>query len=231
MPRDDDYYKNHFVKLRFPWTLYHRPIVLRLEKELGEARGGAVLNVGSGPFLELDHLAPSDCRFSVCDIDARAIAFARHHHQARLDRALVCEEGGPLPFPDDQFELVVAMDVIEHLSEPSAWLAELARVTKPGGRLFLTTPNYGSAWLRLLENTALELVARWQGFTRRGIHPTKMNRARLRAVLETARLNEPVIDELAFGWVLAATAKKSHAVADPAPRTPAKESCEEVLHG
>jgi len=231
MLREDDYYKNHFVKLRFPWTLYHRPIVDRLERELARVSGGQVLNVGSGPFLELDHLVTSSCRFSVCDIDARAIEFARQHHQARLEQALVCEKDAPLPFPDHSFDLVVAMDVIEHLPEPSTWLAELGRVTRPSGRLYLTTPNYGSVSLRLIENTALELVARFHGFTRRGIHPTKMDRARLTGVFEAAGLGPPVIEELAFGWVLAATAAKSPATAEPGKSSTGGVSKEEPSHG
>ncbi len=40
------------------------------------------------------------------------------------------------------FDTVVSCETIEHVPEPRKALAELARVLKPGGRLFLTTPNY-----------------------------------------------------------------------------------------
>jgi 2-polyprenyl-3-methyl-5-hydroxy-6-metoxy-1,4-benzoquinol methylase len=48
-----------------------------------------------------------------------------------------------LPFADDSFDVAVMWEVLEHLpphSEPSAF-AEIARVLRPGGRLFLSTPH------------------------------------------------------------------------------------------
>lgn len=47
----------------------------------------------------------------------------------------------PLPFPDGHFDTIVSREGIEHLVTPFAFLAELCRVLKPGGVLFLTTPN------------------------------------------------------------------------------------------
>lgn len=46
-----------------------------------------------------------------------------------------------LPFQDATFDGVLAKDIIEHLPDPRSFLAELARVTKPAGRLVLTTPR------------------------------------------------------------------------------------------
>jgi 2-polyprenyl-6-hydroxyphenyl methylase / 3-demethylubiquinone-9 3-methyltransferase len=206
-PRDD-YFENHFLKLRFPWALYHRPIVGRLQQVLSSASNATVLNVGSGPFLEFDTLRAHGNRFAICDIDERAIEVARRHHGARLLGAEVSRVGEPLPFESNTFDLVVSMDVIEHVLCPEPWLSELVRVTRPGGRVFLTTPNYASFSLRLIENTALELVARCQGFSRRGIHPTKMTPARLGALLGGAGLDESVIDTVAFGWVLCSISRR-----------------------
>lgn len=63
----------------------------------------------------------------------------------------------PFPIPDASYDLVISMEVIEHVSdEPythgtlltgvKSCLSECFRVLKPGGRLFLTTPNASSAW-------------------------------------------------------------------------------------
>jgi len=48
----------------------------------------------------------------------------------------------PYPFPDDEFDLVVGNQVIEHLEDVLAVVAELHRITKPGGRIRLDTPHY-----------------------------------------------------------------------------------------
>lgn len=208
MAKQPDYFSNHSLKLRFPWRLYHAPIVAALQRVVTLSPGREVLNVGSGPFFELRELKRGAWRFTVCDIDARAIELAKELWGAELAGADVVEPEGALPYPDAHFDLVVSMDVIEHVQDPVAWAREALRVLKPGGLCFLTTPNYESASLSLIERTALEAVARLQGFSRRDIHPTKMTPSRLTAVLGDAGASFSHIEQLAFGWVLAAYARK-----------------------
>jgi 2-polyprenyl-3-methyl-5-hydroxy-6-metoxy-1,4-benzoquinol methylase len=45
-------------------------------------------------------------------------------------------------FADARFDFVVSLEVLEHLADPSSHLQELARITRPGGLLLLTTPNF-----------------------------------------------------------------------------------------
>jgi SAM-dependent methyltransferase len=209
MAKQPDYFSNHSLKLRFPWRLYHAPIVAALQRAVTLSPGKEVLNVGSGPFFELRELERGGRRFTVCDIDPRALELAKELWRDELAGADVVEPGSSLPYPDEHFDLVVSMDVIEHVLEPVAWTREVLRVLKPGGLCFLTTPNYGSSSLSLIERTALEAVARLQGFSRRDIHPTKMTASRLATVLEDAGAAFSHIETLAFGWVLSAYARKS----------------------
>jgi 2-polyprenyl-3-methyl-5-hydroxy-6-metoxy-1,4-benzoquinol methylase len=101
------------------------------------------------------------------------------------------------------------MDVIEHVPDPVGWAREAMRVLKPNGTLFLTTPNYASISLRVIENTALELVARLQNFSRKHIHPTKMTPTRLTDVLRDAGASALHVETIGLGWVLAAYGRKS----------------------
>lgn len=65
-------------------------------------------------------------------------------------RELLGEEvlaGDParIPVPDEAFDVVVSIDVHEHLADCTPFNRELLRVTRPGGRVVVTTPN-GTAW-------------------------------------------------------------------------------------
>lgn len=209
MSEPSNYFSNHRNKLRFPWRLYHAPIVRALQRVVTLSPGRDVLNVGAGPFFELPLLERADRRFTVCDIDERAVSLASDLHGRAISRADVIEPNRPLPYADASFDTVVSMDVVEHVPDPLPWLREALRVLKPNGLLFLTTPNYGSRSLRLLEQTALEAIARAQRFSRRDLHPSKMDEGRLGGLLSDAGVAMFSLEQLAFGWVLAAYARKS----------------------
>jgi SAM-dependent methyltransferase len=203
-----DYFSNHRLKLRFPWRLYHEPIVRELRHALELTDGAEVLNLGSGPFLELAKLPRHNKRFTLCDIDGRALELAKEIHGAALVAVDTVVAGAPLPYPDQRFDAVVSMDVVEHLLDPLPWLEGALRVLKPGGLLFLTTPNYASSSLRVLENTVLEAVARGQGFSRRDLHPSKLDTSKLSALLAAAGARNTRIKRISFGWALAAFARR-----------------------
>ncbi|HEX2074609.1 MAG TPA: class I SAM-dependent methyltransferase [Geodermatophilus sp.] len=48
-----------------------------------------------------------------------------------------------LPFPDDSVDRVIAAEVLEHIPDDAAAMAEIARVLKPGGRVAVSVPRYG----------------------------------------------------------------------------------------
>lgn len=50
----------------------------------------------------------------------------------------------PTPIPPDGFEMIMAVEVIEHLENPRQIMREIARLLTPGGVAILTTPNTGS---------------------------------------------------------------------------------------
>jgi SAM-dependent methyltransferase len=52
-------------------------------------------------------------------------------------------------YPDGHFDLVVSLEVLEHVPAPLEHLREVRRLTRPGGLLLLTTPNFGGLSRRM----------------------------------------------------------------------------------
>ena len=65
-------------------------------------------------------------------------------------------------YADEFFDVVYCSEVIEHLIDPGSLLREIARVVKPGGLLYLTTPNFNSLSRRLL-------ASKWRVFSKEHI--------------------------------------------------------------
>jgi SAM-dependent methyltransferase len=50
----------------------------------------------------------------------------------------------PYPFPDGEFDEIVCRHVAEHVPDVMAFISELHRIAKPGGRILITTPHYSN---------------------------------------------------------------------------------------
>jgi ubiquinone/menaquinone biosynthesis C-methylase UbiE len=119
------------------------------------ADGMRVLDVGCGPgsFLQLLAEAKPGIEAVGVDIASRQIQYAQElfestRPEARVSFRVIEYLNPRLPFPDGSFDVVTAIEVIEHLHPHLAvqMLEEAGRVLAPGGRLLLTTPNYRSLW-------------------------------------------------------------------------------------
>ncbi|HEX8708747.1 MAG TPA: class I SAM-dependent methyltransferase [Pyrinomonadaceae bacterium] len=114
-----------------------------LRDELREAEQRSILSVGCGPAHGLEWLIPfAGPKGQVVGLDLEPL----HARQLPSQVKFVTGRLEQAPLADASFDLVLALDVLEHLDDDSAGLMEAVRLTRPGGLLLVTVPALPSLW-------------------------------------------------------------------------------------
>ncbi|WP_370581723.1 class I SAM-dependent methyltransferase [Mycolicibacterium sp. BK556] len=117
------------------WFRRHEVVYRRL---LDLCAGRDVLEAGCGEGYGADLIASVAGRVVAVDYDEATVA----HVQARYPRVeMLAGNLAALPLPDASVDVVVNFQVIEHLWDQPQFVAECARVLRPGGLLLMSTPN------------------------------------------------------------------------------------------
>ena len=101
--------------------------------------GRTSLDVGCGAGLLCEPLARMGAAVTGVDAAHENVAVAADH--AAGQGLAIDYRAGELSAVKGQFDLVTAMEVIEHVSDPAGFVAELAAHLAPGGLMILSTPN------------------------------------------------------------------------------------------
>lgn len=105
-------------------------------------RGGRILDLGAGRGYMVCRLArrlremgrnPGE-QIMACDLSDT-------HYQCPEVPFQKMDANAPLPFPENTFDAVYAIEVFEHLGRPYDAMAEIHRILKPGGIIILSVPN------------------------------------------------------------------------------------------
>lgn len=127
---------------------------------LGAGRGGRVLDAGCGEGYGAELLRTSlDSTVHGLDYDHATL-----RHVRKTYPAIGCLRGNLVQqgVAGDSYDLVVSMQTIEHLWDQPAFVAECARVLRPGGTVVVSTPNRltfpPGNWFHTRELTSAELV-------------------------------------------------------------------------
>jgi SAM-dependent methyltransferase len=121
------------------------PWYLLVREYIGDVAGLRILEVACGRGGFVRQLAKAGARVTGCDFSSAALRAASTKLFAPDNppfAVLIQGDAQTLPFADNSFDVVVSCETIEHLPQVQAAISEMYRVTRPGGRLFLTTPNY-----------------------------------------------------------------------------------------
>ncbi|MDX6577151.1 MAG: hypothetical protein QOE96_3104 [Blastocatellia bacterium] len=119
--------------------------------------GDAVLDLGCGPGTSatlVGRLVGPEGRLVAVDKDSAVLAVARQRaEEAALTERLACvvSDGTALPFVGDSFDVCYSENVFMHLEDPERVLAELLRVTRPGGRILIRDIDHATLSIGLPE--------------------------------------------------------------------------------
>lgn len=140
------FYRDYFeLEDRHWWFVGRREIFLRLlDRYLPPVNDGgprAILDVGCGTGTMLRHLERYGSPQGV-EADEEAVRLCRERGEERVRLT----NPPPLPFESEQFDLVTALDVLEHVEEDRRLVGEIHRVLRPGGAVLVSVPAFRFLW-------------------------------------------------------------------------------------
>lgn len=200
-----------------PWAvaLFRRSVLKQrkldeVSRALGRTAGLRCLDLGSDNGVISLMLRGQGGQWASADLTDEAVASIRELVGTDVHRF----DGRHLPFADAEFDRVVVVDMLEHVADDAALVAELARVSKPGGRLVVNTPHLKRTLLRRLRHALGQTDAK-HGHLRPGYAPADLERLFAgRFVLESQRTYSRFFSEAidtAINWGVERLGKKGSA--------------------
>jgi ubiquinone/menaquinone biosynthesis C-methylase UbiE len=117
-----------------------------VRETIGPVTGLQILEVACGRGGFVRELARKGASVAGCDFSFSALRVGKsrlpENGFTKSCEQLVQGDAQRLPFADSSFDIVISCETIEHVPDAQSALNEMHRVARPGGRLFLTTPNY-----------------------------------------------------------------------------------------
>ncbi len=140
---DQAYYKAYYhLERKHWWFLVRKKIIAeRIRTLLHPTSPIQSLNVGAATGATSDMLAAFGPVMSI-EYDAKCTEFTKTFLSSPILQGSILE----LPFEANQYDLVAALDVIEHVEDHQLAVQELWRVCKPGGHIVITVPAYSFLW-------------------------------------------------------------------------------------
>lgn len=142
---ESGFYQDYFKLEKGNWWFRVRRnlIFALLKKYLPAAtRKTEILDFGCGSGFLVGELQKLGYEASGLDRSAEAIDYGT----GRGIRNLKIQQGDKIDFPDGRFNLVLALDVLEHIKDDARAIREIERVLKPGGWVIITAPAYMFLW-------------------------------------------------------------------------------------
>ena len=124
------------------WFVARRALIEELiANEVASRRALRILDIGCGTGANMKTFARHGMTVGIdSSIDAR------HFCQKRGVQTVALSEVEKMPFDDGTFDVITALDILEHTDDDLEALREIRRVARPAGMLLIAVPAYGFLW-------------------------------------------------------------------------------------
>lgn len=172
-----DFYKTYFNLEKDNWWFrVRRNVIQGLLKKYAINTDDKVLDYGCGSGFLVEQLQNQGHDAYGVDTSKEAIDFG----VTKGIRNLFQQNGIKVNFPDNYFDVILAMDVIEHIEDDRSAIEEFERLLKPEGHLIITVPAY--QWLWGVQD---EVAHHFRRYTMSGLTDTINRSSNLKIVRKT----------------------------------------------
>jgi len=140
---DSNFYSSYFkAEEKHWWFRVRRNLVVSLIEKYKVPKTAKIFDFGCGSGYTVDYLQKRGYEASGSDISAEAIEFGL----SKGIRNLTVAPGGQINPPDGEYDLILALDVVEHIQDDYGTIRAIEKALKPGGLAFVTVPAYQWLW-------------------------------------------------------------------------------------
>jgi ubiquinone/menaquinone biosynthesis C-methylase UbiE len=157
--KSEQYSTQYEVEKEHWWYRVRRKMVLDIFGRHVQGKKIKILDVGCGTGALMKELRPFGNVYGL-DFSEEAIHFCKQRGEKNLFLGSITK----IPFPDNYFDAVVALDVLEHVEDDTKALSEIRRVLKNGGTAVIFVPAFKFLW-----GKADELGCHFRRYTRRDL--------------------------------------------------------------
>jgi 2-polyprenyl-6-hydroxyphenyl methylase/3-demethylubiquinone-9 3-methyltransferase len=184
-------------KIKTPW------ILKRLKSK------SKVLDVGCGAGFLTNELAQAGHLVTGVDLSGDSLEVARRYDQTKAVEYKIADAYA-LPFADATFDVVCALDFLEHVEDPARAIQEFSRVLKPGGQFFFHTFNRSPlSWLVIIKfvEWLIPKTPKHMHVLHLFIKPSELREYAIRAGMQVREMTglKPVISSIPFRRILSGT--------------------------
>jgi len=117
-------------------------VLADFRKRVGDPAGAEMLEIGFGSGVHVATFAAAGARMRALEVNEVLLGLAQGLLRERgLIATLSVYDGVSVPYPDNSFDYIYSISVLEHASNPAKLLQEVARVLRPGGLCYIAFPN------------------------------------------------------------------------------------------